>query len=245
MSEQRIIDTHFHLDLFPHPEILAKQFQSNGISVIAVTNTPTVFHFTFALSKKYSSILPAIGLHPELAFERRNELETMWKWLDKTRFIGEVGLDYVTTDDENRRVQREVFQSILTTCAEYGDKIITIHSRRASQDVVSSIGNNYPGKIILHWYSGSVRDLKQSISYGFYFSVNSTMLRSKHSRELIQHIPHERILLETDGPFIKIGSTPATPMDLQKVLPSLASLWEVSVDETISKLSQNVKTILS
>ncbi|MBZ0301230.1 MAG: TatD family hydrolase, partial [Anaerolineae bacterium] len=165
-----LIDTHFHLDLMPQPDAIAGKMQQRGISAIAVTNTPSVFHYTHLLSQKYSAILPAVGLHPELAAERKQELPIMWDWLAKTRFVGEIGLDYVTNDDENRKSQRSVFQAILTACAKYGDKVLTIHSRRSSKDVVSMIGDNFPGRIILHWYSGSIRDLTSGLSYGFFFS---------------------------------------------------------------------------
>lgn len=240
-----IVDTHFHLDLFPQPEAIARQMEQRGITAIAVTNTPSVFHFTYQLGQKYRAILPAIGLHPELAMERRHELSTMRTWLEKTRFVGEVGLDYVTQDEENRETQRQVFQDILTACAEYGDKVLTIHSRRSSADVVSAIGNNFPGRIILHWFSGAIRDLEQGLSFGFYFSVNSTMLRAKKSGELIQRIPPERILTETDGPFIKSGSNPATPLDIPDIIQSLASLWRKTPEDTSRLISKNFSTLLA
>ena len=175
----RLIDTHFHLDLHPQAEELAARIQAQGIKTIAVTNAPSVFHYTYQLSQKYDVLLPAIGIHPELVFEIQRELPLLRKWLAKTRFVGEAGLDYVTADKKNRSVQRAVFQSLLSACAEYGDKILTIHSRRSSSDVIAAIGENYPGTIIMHWYSGNKRDLDKSIEYGFYFSVNSAMLKSK------------------------------------------------------------------
>ena len=120
-----LIDTHFHLDLHPRAEELATRIQTQGTKTIAVTNSPSVFHYTYRLSKKYDVILPAIGLHPELAFEIQPEISLLRKWLTKTRFVGEVGLDYVAADKRNRSAQRVVFQCILSACAEYGDKILT------------------------------------------------------------------------------------------------------------------------
>jgi TatD DNase family protein len=240
-----LIDTHFHLDLFPQPEAIVQQMEENGITAIAVTNTPSVFHYTYQLSQKYRSIMPAVGLHPELAVERRHELPTMRDWLNKTRFVGEVGLDYVSPDENNRKIQRLVFQDILATCAEYGDKVLTIHSRRASADVIAAIGDDFPGRIILHWYSGAIRDLEQGVSFGFYFSVNSAMLKAKKSRDLIQRVPLERILTETDGPFIKVGSNPATPLDIPGIVESLSSLWNKPLEITIATVADNFHTLLS
>lgn len=240
-----LIDTHFHLDLLPQAEKLAARIQAQGIKTISVTNAPFVFPYTYRLSQKYDVILPAVGLHPELASERRGELSMLREWLKKTRFVGEVGLDYVTTDEKTRSVQRAVFQSILSACADYGDKVITVHSRRASSDVIAAISDNYPGKIILHWYSGNKRDLVKSIEYGFYFSVNSAMLKSKSGSDLIQRIPHERILTETDGPFMKVDSIPATPLHMPETIRSLAVLWGKSETQTAAKIARNFSVLLS
>lgn len=240
-----LIDTHFHLDLHPRAEELASKIQKRGIKTIAVTNTPSVFHYTFRLSQKHDSILPAIGLHPELAPERQLELPKLREWLKRTRFVGEVGLDYVSADNRIRSVQRGVFQSILSACAEYGDKILTVHSRRSSGDVIAAIGESFPGKIILHWYSGSKRDLDKGVDYGFYFSVNSAMLRSASGRNLIARIPHERILTETDGPFVKIGTRPATPLHMPETVQSLAALWSMSEKQAARELAWNFSVLLS
>ena len=240
-----LIDAHFHLDLHPKPAELAANMQSRGIKAIAVTNAPSVFHYTYQLSQKYDAILPAVGLHPELALERREELPVLRDWLRKTRFVGEVGLDYVTKDQRNRNVQRSVFQSILSACAEFGDKIVTVHSRRSSSDVIAAIGDNYPGRIILHWYSGSVRDLEKAIEYGFYFSVNYAMLESRRGCDLIRRVPYERILIETDGPFVNVGSAPATSLHLPEILRSLANLMGEEKTSTAERIARNFSALLS
>jgi TatD DNase family protein len=62
--------------------------------------------------------------------------------LAETRFVGEIGLDYVTSDRELRRRQREVFSQILARCAEHRDKVLTVHSRRSASDVIAATGEN-------------------------------------------------------------------------------------------------------
>ena len=240
-----LIDSHFHLDLHPQAEELATRIQTQGTKTIAVTNAPSVFHYTYRLSKQYDVILPAVGLHPELAFEIQPEISLLRKWLAKTRFVGEVGLDYVAADKRNRSAQRAVFQGILSACAEYGDKILTVHSRRSSADVIAAIGANYPGKVILHWYSGNNRDLDKGIEYGCYFSINSAMLKSTRGRNLIERIPRGRILTETDGPFVQVRSCPASPLHLPETVRSLAVLWGKSEAQTATMISRNFSVLLS
>lgn len=198
-------DTHFHLDL--HQDLLiADKIEQSEIYTIAVTNTPSVFFHTekIAMGKKY--LRAALGLHPQLAVERQQELSLFKDLLVKTRYVGEIGLDNKYGNDFE--VQRDVFEKIIGWCGETGGKILTVHSRRAEKEVIDIIGNNYPCKTILHWYSGSIKELERAIDFGFYFSINIAMLNSEKGEKIIQAIPDDRILTETDAPFISIIDSP-------------------------------------
>jgi TatD DNase family protein len=70
------------------------------------------------------------------------------------------------------------------------------------------------------------------------------MLNTQKGQDIIRRIPHERVLIETDGPFIKIGSTPANPLCLSDTVQSLANLWNTEVDATFQQLSDNFNTLL-
>lgn len=237
------VDTHFHIDLFEIALGLAHEIETKEIHTIAVTNTPSVFHHTHALGERHPHILPAIGLHPELAYERERELPQMWKWLEKTRFVGEIGLDYVTKDEQNRLIQRKVFGQILEHSAEYGDKVLTVHSRKSTKDVITAIGANFPGRIILHWFSGSISELERAIENGYYFSVNSAMVSSKRGRDLVSRIPRHRLLTETDGPFVKISGVPATPLRLPIIIEAISEIWNLPVANTQETIFSNFQAL--
>src|SRR6185312_11432963 len=176
------IDAHCHLDLFKNEADILADIENNGVRTVAVTNAPSVFHHTLELAKRTPLLCPAVGLHPELVASRGRELQSMWPMLEQTRFVGEIGLDYVTNDEENRRAQRGVFTQIVERCAQFGDKILTVHSRRSASDVISVIGDRFPGKAILHWFSGSRAEVDRAIAFGFFFSVGPAMVRSKTGR---------------------------------------------------------------
>lgn len=233
------IDTHCHVDLFQDPNKIVKHANQLKTAVIAVTNIPSVFPHMMVFANNQTYTYPALGLHPELVEERGSEISLMWDLFDETRFIGEVGLDYTTPHQTIRSKQREIFKSILERCADSGDKVLTIHSRRAAHDVVSAIGENFPGTIILHWYSGSKNTLEQAVANGYYFSVNLAMTRSKKGKEIISMIPKERILTETDGPFIKNGNRACDPSDIQTTVGVLSQLLNESENETKKRLVNN------
>ena len=239
-----LFDTHCHIDLFPDPKGLIDEIERAGVYTIAVTNTPSVFSHmaSFAEGSKY--VRAALGLHPELAFQRKGELSLMWDLMGETRYIGEVGLDYTTTNPHDREAQRRIFEQVIARCDESGDKIITIHSRRAAEDVVEIIGTSFRGIAILHWYSGSIRILKKAVSNGCYFSINPAMIRSKRFEQLLAAIPQDRILTETDGPFVKLGKNPAKPWDTEEVINKLAVLWQLPTEAVLSMIFNNFKSVL-
>lgn len=100
------------------------------------------------------------------------------------------------------------------------------------------IGDGFPGKVILHWFSGSVRQMELAAERGCFFSVNPPMTTSENGRKLISAFPSERILIETDGPFTKVGDEPCTPL-VTSIIAQELGIIRPDVD-----LLANFKTLL-
>jgi TatD DNase family protein len=215
------LDTHFHLDLWPQA-LIVDTIEKHCIYTIAVTNTPSVFHYTQKITAKSKYIRAALGLHPQLATERQSELALFSELLSTTRYIGEIGLDDRSSSDFG--IQKKVFKAIVNSCADAGDKILTVHSRRADKEVIDIIGQKFPGKVILHWFSGSTSVLTQAIEAGCYFSINYAMVNSASGKKLIQSIPMDRLLTESDGPFIEASGKPCNPLCISLIVKTLASV---------------------
>lgn len=231
LSTFRLIDTHCHLDLLRDTQGVVDEINRERVCTIAVTNAPFLFAHTQKLCEQSELLFPALGMHPELVHSHGDQVEQFYQLLPSTRFVGEIGLDYVTPDKANRERQRRVFQKILSWCSESGDKILTVHSRRSSPDVIAAIGSDFPGTVILHWYSGSLRDLRKGLDCGFYFSVNPAMVRSEQGIRLIREVPRGRLLTETDSPFVTIDREPATPGAAKSVCEAIADIWSCSAEE--------------
>ncbi len=214
----RYHDTHFHLDLVSNPERVANQIERHEVYTIAVTNSPSVFFFTEKIASNKRFIRAALGLHPELAAERHKEITQFRQLINKTRYIGEIGLDNSNKSPSDYRKQKEVFEKLISLCADKGDKILTIHSRKASKDVLDILGDDFPGRVILHWYSDPLKYIEVAVDRGYYFSINYPMIQSKNGRKIIDSIPLERILIETDGPFTKNGHKNFTPLMTPMIL---------------------------
>lgn len=240
-----VLDAHCHIDLYADPPAVIAESDRLAIRTIAVTNAPSVFSHTHELTAGSRHVRAAIGLHPELVHSHGHELELFWPCLEHTRYVGEVGLDYVTTDAGLRARQRAVFEQIVERCSAFGDKILTIHSRRSAADVIATIGPTFRGRAILHWFSGTARQLEQAASAGFYFSVNPSMMSSKSGRALASSMPRDRVLTETDGPFVKLNRRPATPRDSALAVKALSELWRVEPEEARDLIVQNLRTLLA
>lgn len=145
-------------------------------------------------------------------------------------------------------LQKQAFEHILRHCAKAGGKILTIHSVRAAKAVLDMIEAHLParaGKAVLHWFNGSKSDARRAVDLGCYFSVNARMLETDKGRDLVNSLPMERILTETDGPFTQINERPSSPADVAATVSTMAGLRQISPQELASNISKNLQSLLS
>jgi len=188
----------------PSMELFCEQANVSGVSVVAVTTTPKAFEREQRLLSRFANIRVALGLHPQLVGERLAELELVIDLIDSTRYIGEIGLDFNRDYYRTKEEQLKVFIRVIECCMHFQNKVISIHSVRSDKvvlDILESCNCCAVNYCILHWYSGSLKQLSRAIEIGCYFSINKNMLLSENGRRIIEQIPSERILLETDAPF--------------------------------------------
>lgn len=239
-----MIDFHCHLDLFPDPESVARRCEREGIYVLSVTTTPKAWHGTKKLER--ARIRTALGLHPQLAHQRKSELALFDHLLGDTRYVGEIGLDGAPEFKSHWDDQLHVFRHILAACEKAGGRIMSIHSRRASKAVLDELGA-HPGAgvPVLHWFSGSQRDLDRAISCGCWFSIGPAMMQSAKGRALASQMPKDRVLTESDGPFAQLSDRALLPWDSELAARELADLWQMTERETASQLNSNLKRLVS
>lgn len=238
------VDAHCHIDLFPKPAQIVEQAQSQRIYTIAVTNAPSVFEHTAHLASGSKYVRAALGLHPELAHSHGHELEQFRRYLPQTRYVGEVGLDHTSRDTDIRRKQRRVLEAIAVWVDESGEKVLTLHSRRAAADVLDVL-KGVRARKILHWFSGTPKELDRAIAEGYFFSINGAMMQSAKGRLLVSRMPQNRALTETDGPFVKDGPSPATPSSVRLTIARLAELWAAPADQAQATVLRNFRTLLA
>jgi TatD DNase family protein len=239
-----MLDAHCHLDLYPDPSQTALNAESSGAFVVCVTNTPSAFLAARPHVRQFKKVRLALGLHPLSAeFHTDDELSQFRKLVDDTSFIGEIGLDFSREGRETRNEQLNSFQFVLR-CLNNEPKFVTIHSRQAESAVLELLQNEYPHPVVFHWYSGTLKTLESTIQAGHFFSINPAMVRSVKGRAAIAQIPRERILTESDGPFINIGSRTVEPSDVQTVEEALGVMWGVSTMSARNIVQTNFQKLI-
>ena len=195
-----IIDTHCHFDMMPHPEAYISAKEKAGDIVIGMTNLPSHFRMGQPHLRSFKHVRLALGLHPLLASENKNELPLFNCLLDQTSYIGEIGLDFskegITTKNDQVFILRKLLEKL-----KGKTKIVSVHSRKAEREMVDLLREYEIENVIFHWYSGPIDLITPILDMGFYFSVNEAMCISKKGKAIIERIPRDRILTETDAPY--------------------------------------------
>jgi TatD DNase family protein len=241
-----MIDFHCHLDLYPNPLAVRDECERLGLEILSVTTTPSAWKGTSTLASRSRLIRTALGLHPQLAHERHQELALFDSLVPDSPYVGEIGLDGSPEFRDHWQTQLTVFRHILDRCSKVGGRILSIHSRRASRPVLECLEEfSTAGKPILHWFSGSLRELERAISLGCWFSVGPAMLSGEKGRVLVSRMPRERVLTESDGPFAQLRGAPMMPWDVEGSFQQLGDIWSVPPANVKARIERNLHDLLA
>ena len=198
-----MFDMHCHVDLIDPMNRFCATAAMLDISILAMTTTPRAYHAETSMLRNYPSVYVALGLHPQLVSGRKQELAIFDRHVASSKFIGEVGLDFSKRFYSSKEDQIIVFEHIIQACV--CSKTISVHSVFSDKQVLDILEKNRTtehNRCILHWYSGSLTQLDRALEMGCYFSVNEQMLKSANGLKIIHRIPIERMVLESDAPFV-------------------------------------------
>lgn len=249
---QNIFDTHSHYDdskFDPDREELLSQLQSRGITnIVSCGCDIETTQYNFDLAQKYDYIYFAAGFHPEClegaALDDLKRIENFAK-NEKCVAIGEIGLDYHWMSS-SKDIQKSFFQSQIEL-AQKLDKPVIVHDREAHGDTLDILKNMKP-KGVVHCFSGSKEMAKDVIKLGMYIGINGvvTFNNARKSLEVVKEIPLERLVLETDCPYLapvpmrgKINNSSYIPYIAEKI----ASLLNMDTQELLNITNENAKRL--
>ncbi len=254
MSRTNLWDSHAHLDsdYFTsdrHELITALQQELDGIVNPGCDAETSAF--AVELAEKYDFIYAAVGWHPEnLTGMPADYLDMLAAWAvhPKVVAIGEIGLDYYWKENEPKEVQQRIFREQIEIAKQFALPII-IHDRDAHGDMLEIFQKEVRGvEAVFHCYSGSLEMAKELAKRGYYFGFGgtSTYKNAQKVREVLQYVPREQILFETDSPYL----TPVpyrgkrnNPGYVELTARNAAEVLGVDFEELAAQTTANVKRL--
>ena len=237
-----LIDTHLHLDCYRNHSEIYEEINKLKQYTLCVTNLPEVFESCIEMYKETRYIKFAVGYNPQMIISDKFDKASFLRSVYKPKYIGEVGLDFSKQYEEYKSKQIVIFDFICKVAANE-NKILSIHSRKAEKEVLALLKKNKVKYAIIHWYTGNVALVKEFIKEGYYFSINPAMLRSLAGKKIINEIPMERVLVETDGPISKMNGKRMEPRNLIEIYKKINELYNIHNSNKI--IYNNFKRLLN
>ncbi len=252
------IDTHAHLT-FPEykidlPEVIGRAKEAGLEAIINIALDEEAIKQSLKIAEEYPGyIFTAAGVHPQDASGWSIEDEKRVRALAKEKkvlAIGETGLDYhykLSPID----VQKEVFRKYLRLCQEL-DLPAVIHSRDAAKDTMLILHEENNGKLkgVLHCFAGDMELAREALDLGicFSFTGNITFPKADMIRLAAKEIPLEKIMIETDCPFLSpqiYRGQRNEPAYVVKVAEKIAEIKGLSVEEVARQTTQNARSFFN
>lgn len=203
MTAWRGVDTHVHLAAYRDPDTELAASIEAGVRIVSGTILASEYRrLRHHFGTDTEALQLGLGVHPlHAALESvKEQLELLAVEFDGARWISEIGLDGVFAHEGIATLadQRHVLDTILSLGVS--DRLLSVHSRDAEVETIDRLLDAAPGAVVLHWFDGSPAIAARGVDAGWYFSVNSFMIASPSHVELLQWLPTDRIVTETDGP---------------------------------------------
>jgi TatD DNase family protein len=215
-----VVDNHCHLDMAPRDgDVLDVDEALDRAAAVGVTRVVQVgcdlagSRWAVETAAAYDSVVAAVALHPNEApmLAERGELDDALAEIDRlagagphVRAVGETGLDYFRTGEDGRAAQHASFREHVRIAKRHGLALM-IHDRDAHDDVLAVLDDEgVPERTVMHCFSGDARFATQCVERGAYLSFAGTVTfkNAENLREALRVTPRDRILVETDAPFL-------------------------------------------
>ena len=251
-----LIDTHSHIDMDNYKdrfdEVIAEA-KDFGVEKIVIPGVaPSGFKRIVELCEKYENLYGAVGVHPEdLASFDADAESLIREYLKHPKIVavGEIGLDYYWDKSQIER-QKEIFEKQILIAKEIG-KPVLVHDREAHFDTLEILKKTKASDVgvVMHCFSGSPEFAMECVREGFYIALGGvvTFKNAKKVKEVAKIVPLERLLLETDAPYmtpVPYRGKENQPAYVKFVAEEIANLRGVSFDEVARMTSFNAQRLL-
>jgi len=250
------VDTHAHLndDKFREdlPEVIERAKSAGVCRILNLGDTMKSSEYAVQLAEEHEELFAGVGIHPEEAYEMTSaDDDRIAAWARKpgVAAIGEIGLDYYwEKDPEKRRLQQKIFIRQMDLARQL-HLPVCVHDREAHGDTLAILkkeGKGIPG--VLHCFSGSLEVAQEALKLGWLIGVDGPLTFKNAARlpEIVQKIPLERILIETDSPYmapVPMRGKRNEPSYVRYIAEKLAELRGETLETIAAATTQNAETL--
>ena len=252
---KKIFDSHAHYDdeqFDEDREGLLKELQENGVEgILNMSSDYDSIASMVKLTEDYDFIYGAVGIHPEHAEQFNETVKAELIALLKTpkiRAVGEIGLDYYWDTNPPREIQKKVLREQFEIAKSLGLPVI-LHDRESHQDILEIVKAYPEVKGIFHSFSGSVEMAKEVVALGYYVGISGvvTFKNARKLPEVIEAVPLDRLLIETDAPYMSPepnrGKRNRSDY-LYSVAEKVAAIKGTTSDEVLEATAANIRKLL-
>jgi TatD DNase family protein len=249
----KYFDTHAHLN-FPDynkdREDVIKRTLDEGVFVINIGTDIKESEKVVEIATCYKEgVYAGVGLHPLHAEEEDFNYEDYKKLAQdkKVVAIGETGLDYkyIKENEEAKEKQKKVFKEHIKLSRELNLPLV-LHCRMAHKDLLEILKKELGVFGVLHCFSGKLKEAEEYLKLGFYLGINGIIFKM-NLEKAVKEIPLEKIVLETDCPFLSPVEDKKRnePLLLKYISPEVARIKEIKEEEVMGKTTENAKKLFS
>lgn len=239
-----IYDAHCHMDLMENMQEFINEIKSSNVSIFAVGTTPKAYERELQFCRSTQNVYVGLGMHPQLISSGYDDWNLFADLIEKSHYIGEVGLDFSKEYVYTKELQIKRFGDIIKLCEKYGDKVISIHALKSANtviDILNMYKRQKSNRYIFHWFTGTIPQLEKAIELGCYFSINPKMLKTKSGIEIVKRVSIDRILIESDAPFaVNIQHISEIEKELKRTLSVISDLVGFDAVNIIRENSQKL-----
>jgi TatD DNase family protein len=239
-----MIDSHTHLDVCapPDEELVAAAREAGVVRMLTVGTDPDSCRAALAAAERFPDVYAAIGCHPNVAEQLDEEFLRELAGHPRCVAIGETGLDYYR-DRSPRELQQRAFEAQIELAREL-DLPLVIHTREAAEDTLATLNDRAQGlRVILHCFSiPDHADACIEAGWWLSFAGNVTYPKSTRLAAVAARTPLERLLVETDAPYLTPQSHRGTPNEPARVVETaafIATIREAPLQEFEAALERN------
>ncbi len=258
-----LVDVHAHLEHFRYEgkldEVIERCRKSNVVRIVTSGVNRESNRRSLEIAKKYSDVVRvSLGLYPLDAlnkeikadgfvrdierFDVDEEIEFIKKNKNKIVGVGEVGLDFNFRDCEKEE-QKKNFLKVIELC-ERIKKPVVVHSRKAEKEVVEILECSNLKKVVMHFFSGSFKLVKKGMDEGWNFSIPCSILKSLHFQGLVELVPLNQLLTETDSPYAPpLGKEINEPSNVKFIVEKISEIKKMNVKEVENNIFMNYQRL--